>query len=208
MRGIKNDFLRKYYKYSYSTFTMPVLSSCLENKNFTVWGTGDSNNYKVFDNNTSTGYSKYSGGNRPDFTSTIYLGKPTCFTEFTVEQRKDNDDNHSGHYFIIYGSNDGINFIKLIQTGLQASNRYTSIIPNINYYPCYRFYASPNGGYDEDEIDIRDVYFSGVERVINEGTAQDYDFYVDIPKTKIWEINNQYKALKSWEKGQYYGGNV
>lgn len=185
-----------YYKYEYSTFTQPVLTSNTSNLNFVVSGTNGDSNWRVFDNNESTGYSRYSSYGRPDFTSNITLSAPACFTGFTVKQRKDGDDNHSGHYFILYGSNDGTNYTQLVSTGVQGANTYTTSFANTNYYGFYRFYASPLGGYNEDEIDIRDVSFVGENRSVTEGTAEDYDYFIEGGKTYVVKEENVRKYYK------------
>ena len=187
---------REYYKYIYTPFIQPVLTSNTSNLSFVVSGTNGDSNWRVFDNNESTGYSRYSSRGRPDFTSNITLSTPTCFTGFTVKQRKDNDDNHSGHYFILYGSNDGMNYTELISTGVQAANTYTTSFASTNYYNYYKFYASPKGGYDEDEIDIRDVSFVGTERTTETATEEDYDIYKDINQYCVILENECYKAFK------------
>lgn len=170
---------RKYYKYGYTAFTQPVLSSNSGNPNFVVSGTNGDSNYLLYDNNEGTGYSRYWGSNRPDFVSYITLSKPTCFTGFTVKQRKDNDDNHSGHYYILSYSHDGVNYTDLINTGLQGANTYTTTFTNTEYCQFYKFYASPKGGYDEDEIDVRDFSFTGTQKHVEEATEDDYDYYID-----------------------------
>jgi hypothetical protein len=204
------EIIRYYFKYIYTSFSQPVLNSNTGNSEFMVDGTNGNSNYLLFDNNYNTGYHVYSGGGRPDFTSNIHLKKPTCFTGFTALSYKDNDDNHSGHYYIIYGSFDGVNYTQLINTGLQGASTYTVSFTNTNYYNHYRIYASPRGGYDEDEIDIRDFSFSGTQRDVTKGTEENYDYYIDIPRIKLVKEGTDiytYKAVKSYKKGQYYGGN-
>lgn len=177
----KDNTERKYYKYTYSNFVQPVLTSNFSDPSFIVTGTSDTSNWKLYDGSTSTGYKKYSAGGRPAFTSYISLDKPTCFTGFTVEQRKDNEDNKKGHYYILSYSYDGINYTDIINTGLQAANQFTQTFENDVYCKYYKFYASPKGGYDNDEINVKEFSFTGTVRDTVESTASDYDFYIDKP---------------------------
>lgn len=177
----KDNTERKYYKYTYSNFVQPVLTSNFSDPSFIVTGTSDTSNWKLYDGSTSTGYTKYSAGNRPAFTSYISLDKPTCFTGFTVEQRKDNEDNKKGHYYILSYSDDGINYTDIINTGLKSANQFTETFENNVYCRYYKFYASPKGGYDNDEINVKEFSFTGTVRDTIESDESDYDFYIDKP---------------------------
>ena len=181
----KDNTERKYYKYTYSNFVQPVLTSNFSDPSFIVTGTSDTSNWKLYDGSTSTGYKKYSAGNRPAFTSYISLDKPTCFTGFTVEQRKDNEDNKKGHYYILSYSYDGINYTDIINTGLKSANQFTETFENNVYCRYYKFYASPKGGYDNDEINVKEFSFTGTVRDTVESTASDYDFYIDKPLVSL-----------------------
>ena len=194
----KDDTERKYYKYTYSNFVQPVLTSNVSDPSFIVTGTSDTSNWKLYDGSTSTGYTKYSAGSRPAFTSYISLDKPTCFTGFTVEQRKDNDDNRLGHYYILSYSDDGINYTDIINTGLKSANQFTQTFENDVYCRYYKFYASPKGGSNNDEINVKEFSFTGTVRDAVESTESDYDFYIDKPLTSLAYENHGTKTQPNY----------
>lgn len=67
-----------------------------------------------------------------------------------------------------------------------------------NFIPCERLSDNKFGLYDKqnDAFYEGDNWNSDSGYIIEEATAEDYDFYEDV---------DVYKAIKSYEKGQYYG---
>lgn len=101
---------------------------------------------------------------------------------------------------IVFGNNRySCKYVKLFDENLNVIR---------SFIPCEKYLDNTYGWYDT----INDNFYS-VETVTNKGdyikeesTEQDYDFYKDMPIYKIVKENNIYKAPRSWEKGQYYGG--
>lgn len=72
----------------------------------------------------------------------------------------------------------------------QISNGSLGLYDQVNslFYPNQGTGSFISGGYD-----------------LAEGTEFDYDFYKDVLVYKVIKENDIHKALRSWEKGQYYG---
>jgi hypothetical protein len=85
-----------------------------------------------------------------------------------------------------------------------------TINDNTEYHKYYRIY-NPNGynwtssvGTSHPPTSIT-ITATQKDVTIVEGTESDYDFYKDTYTYSLIKQNNTYKAIKSYEKGQYYG---
>ena len=71
-----------------------------------------------------------------------------------------------------------------------------------DYYKYYRLYIT---GWTATTAFMSRVAMIAVVPSVTEGTEEDYDFYVDKFQPCVVENIQVYKAIKSYERGQYYG---
>lgn len=205
---------RKYYKYVIveSVFVRPNLSSngTLGGENFAVtsytfpW-TGKAGAYYMFDGKTSTQCN--STAHRGTGYVIWYNPKPLKVTNVVCGA------GYSGDWFDVTfsGSDDGTNWIDIAY--FDHGVRTDCPVNSPNFYKYWRMYN--NTGFHHDGSGygggISEVYITGIEKVesIVESDETDYDFYKDAISTslikKIENDTDEYFAIKSYEKGQYYG---
>lgn len=112
----------------------------------------------------------------------------------------------NGTQYILSASIDGENWTtaSTINSTTIATDNYSMNIGRRNYST-----ASPwNGSIDLKESYIKvnnELWWKGVTYPVIEGTEQDYDWYEDVYNYDFYRDINTYKAIKSYEKGQYYG---
>lgn len=107
------------------------------------------------------------------------------------------------------GSNDYSTWTTIKNWG-DRSGRGTSHVldcsENTTAYKYFRFYAENGGWESNDSCDVASVEYVGTDTVVQEVTAEDdYDFIVEGGAYYVPVINDTYYAVKSYEKGQYYG---
>ena len=169
---------RKYYKWSYSAFSQPVLSAngVLSGDSFAVYCPSDDSAahpaYHAFDNNSSTIAVKHT----IDFI--IYNNAEINITNISLVNR---DGNSTYQYKggEIYGSNDNINWTSI---GVIASGSLSwDLSSNTGYYKYYKITQTGGGDWQPVQINI-----TATQRVSVESTSSDYDFYIDINTWKAF----------------------
>lgn len=182
---------RTYYKYIYDTFTQPALSSNTSDPDFVVssptWGTG----YLLFDNNYWTGYDVYIAHGRPNVTVVVALGNPCAFTGFRARQQRNGDNTQSGLNYALSASNDNINWTTIYTANYVMSDDVTYNFENKTYYKYYRFYVTCQGGYDQDQVNFRELTFYGTKRHTVESSVSDYDFYTETAQAKVKGVSDE-----------------
>lgn len=100
--------------------------------------------------------------------------------------------------YIVEYSTDGENYLEdlsFTSTGQTSGNYLSTTIGLDSQNNRWNFTGSID--LKESYIKVNDEYWwQGVTYPVIDGTEQDYDFYID---------SNKYLAIKSYEKGQYYG---
>lgn len=199
----------KYYKYSYQTFERPNMT-----KDIAVGGDEfgvesditmlDGNNvFKGFDNDKTTYFHSDSGKTVGYFT--FYNPNPLKVTALTFTQQK-TYLTRSTSGGTVYGSNDNVNWIKITEfTHSEQVLTWTlDLSMNTEYYKYYKVYS--NGTLGDSYYVFADCAITADERIISEGTPDDYDEKieykytylgtVDIPKHNIYDVDNFYGWAK------------
>lgn len=201
---------RKYYKYVYESWTQPTLSAdgVVGGNNFACFSSGTYGNnssyaaWKAFDRN-STASGEYDKWTSPETSDTKYIGfynpQPLKVTKLRIY----NHITYSNYYLVsgtIQGSNDRLSWTDLSEFSNGTNVNYfdVNLNSNNNYYKYYRITNLLGSLGAQHEVWVREIDITATQRSTIESTSSNYDFYKDTYK---------YYALKSWEKGQYYGGN-
>ena len=180
--------VRHYYKYQYSSWTRPNLTSdgTLGGDSFACAG-GNANPYLAFDGNTSTYLQIYTNA---ETTKTLYFYNPNPLkiTSLTFSYYSGTQIQEA----TIYGSNDYSNWDEIISYTNNA-NPNTVTFPNntlpYKYYKLYVIKAAGSAGYLGYILsDINEITFVAQERTAVESTSSDYDFYVDVDEYKAFNI--------------------
>lgn len=180
--------MRKYYKYTYSSWTRPNLST-YTNGTFTVSANKEtqynSNPYKAweaFDNSSSTfwrsgttsGWIMFKNKNPLNVTSLTWGYLYNYPTSGTVEV-----------------SNNGVDFTEIKTWTNNSGADFTINLTNNTEY--YNYYKVNINGVNTDVIHLCELGITATEKVVIEGTASDYDFYEDIDVYKtIVNIDKDY----------------
>jgi len=205
-----------YYKYVYEDWTQPTLTSngtmggdtMAVSLNWSGYNYNYGTAYQIFSPNTgNAGF--YADEWKSSMYVVFYLPKHTRLTSFTFSAIGTGDGADGAAYNTrLYGGN----FIndrreQLYYMGDTWGGTYT--ITSQNYYQYFVLYLENGGGAYEDKVTIAGLSCAGVSRTVTDGTESDYDYKIETGDTyllKRTENNiDKYYALKSWEKGQYYG---
>ncbi len=185
----KVEYVPKFYKYQYQDFVPPKLTDYKDGNNFSVYweGSGGYGDYawKMFDGNPST-FGRGKNSSPPPIV--IYNHYPLKITRLSVQNIS--DLRFGALVFKILGSNDGVNFTEVQTfTGIQQIRNYELVlneVTNKNYYKYYQFYLSNNFG-----ICVQEITITGQERYSVDATAEDYDYFINIPKVKLFNNNEE-----------------
>ena len=212
MKLIKDKDIIEYYKYIDSEFVQPALSS-----NGTMGGTSFAVNgitnggVPNFGRGTAYGacypqtgsFNTYSKGGAPYSAIILYTPNPTLITSFTYSAVW---TWAGGVHTSFFASNDNNNWATLYPSTYLGEGTQTINLTNSTRYKYYKLNVQTTGGGSHDGINISGVRLFGTERTVEKGTENDYDF------TRTTQIINAIKnaenklfAVKSYEKGQYYG---
>lgn len=204
--------VRKYYKYvsMEEDWVRPNLSSngTLGGNSFACGGSyyhpssGNNAIYSLFDGNTGTGCTctAYNGGGYIIF----YNPEPIKVTSI-----KNDHIWYGGDWrdVTISGSNNGSDWTNLgyFNHGLTTA----CDIANPQYFKYYKLYNNSGFGADGSGYGggLTELFITakiGGTKII-ETDETDYDFYKDVYEYSLIKENDTYKAIKSYEKGQYYG---
>lgn len=217
MKGLINKDT-KYYKYIYQDWTQPTLASngIIGGSNMAValeFGSTDSHYgdaYKCFLPNTN-----YAGFYCDEWQSymevRMYFPNPLRITTITFNN-PDTRTNENGAMVgttLFAGDYIGSRQQTYLSIGKIYGTYTNNEVPDNGYYQYYSIYFKNEGTAYNDRVEIRRIQVSGIERITTEGTPSDYDYMIEGGKSFIIKetINgiDVYKALKSYEKGQYYG---
>lgn len=184
---------RKYFKYSYSTFVQPALTSDgrLGGDGFAIEGSdywSGNPPWQAFDQSASytawVPYARYNDTN-PEYVI-MYNLKPLNVTSITVKNGSSNDTAWvSGD---IQYSNDGVTWTNGISwTNSNQTGGVTWTIDlssNTNYYNYYKINISEWKHRSTYARSVEEITLTATERSIVSGTASDYDFYLDLDTYK------------------------
>lgn len=212
MRLINGGDKINYYKYIDSEFVQPVLSAngTMGGNSFAVSAqtNGGAPNYG---RGTAYGacypqtgsYNTYSKGGAPYSAIILYTPNPTLITSFTYKAVWNMAGSVRTSFF---ASNDNTSWDTLYPSTYLAEGTQTINLTNTTRYKYYKLNVQTTGGGNHDGINISGVRIIGTERTVEEGTENDYDFTTTVQTIiAIKNAENKIFAVKSYEKGQYYG---
>ena len=205
----------KYYKYVYTDWSQPTLttdgtfgsSDMAVALNFggntSQYGTA----YKCFTPNTDfAGF--YCNEYQSWMEVQMYFNKPLRIKTITFNT-PDSRTSQSGamtNTVLYAGNSKGSHSIEYLTISEKIYGTYTNNnVPDEGYYQYYTLYFMNEGYSHNDRVDIQQIKLTGTARTAIESSASDYDYKVLTGKTFLVKENDIYKALKSYEKGQYYG---
>ena len=191
---------RKYYKYQYSSWTQPILSSNGEmgSDSFACAGDGSASDiyaaWKVFNGNTTFANNNcYVSNNASNGFIEWYNPVPLKITNLQIMNYSVNEVIKD---YTVQGSNDNINWID-ITTGTNTNKSQQgvwdiNISNNQTAYNYYRIFVT--SAYSND-WQICLITITATTRTIVEGTASDYDFYEDVDVYKAVKIDDDYYGV-------------
>ena len=184
---VVKETTRKYFKYSYQTFTRPNLTSngAIGGDSFAV----DADNiysssypaYYAVDDSTSS-YWLCGNGQKGSFY--FYNPNPLKITQVSSPRQWTNGDIYTAGG-ALFGSNDGISW-----TALGAfidgtyNNGFTINVSDNNYYKYFKISATGS----RTTWGMNELQITAQERISTESTASDYDYYVDAYTHKTFNI--------------------
>lgn len=216
MKAVK-EVERKYYKYVETPFTQPILSSdgVIGGGDFAVfasseWIDRDRYAYKAFAEDTSYAFTD-SWDPYPQ-EAPCYIGwyNPNLLKMESLTIRNSTTDSQY-NYWVRSGelqySNDNINWFteQAFTNTVSGKGAYWTInVDNPVFSRYKRLYITAAGSHNRPII--ANIQFNNaIELLPVESTEADYDYYKDVNTYSVVKQNNIYKAIKSYEKGQYYG---
>lgn len=189
----------KYYKYTYTPFTQPTLTS-----NGTIGGSSFAVNAVYAGYNRGASSSQAYEAFRPN-TGNIWFYCDEWKSSVAIQMYFPQPMNITNFHFKVpwtWGGSGGAENTKLYAGEYQNSRdilvkdigfvseggTYDSVISNNHYYQHYTLYVENQGRPDNDQLDISDIYIQGNLRGVTIGTSNNYDYIV---------IESTFKALKS-----------
>lgn len=197
-----SKIVRKYYKFAYSTFEQPALTSdgkmggssfaVSAQTNGGVPNHGRGTAYGACYPQTGS-YKTYSKGGAPYAAIILYTPKPTLITSVTYSAVW----NRAGNVNVtFYAANNTSNWVTLYPTTSLAEGARTLTLQNSTLYQYYKLNIQTTGGGNHDGINISGVRLIGTERTIENGTADNYDYYVDVQRFSAPKIDGKYYCSK------------
>lgn len=198
---VDEGIVRKYYKYVDVAWTQPSLTSngTIGGDRFAVTAKSERSSYPAYSAINDNGYWVGTGGSTSSSTFyEFYNPEPLKVTQVTWNNAG-NWYNFTGGTF--EGSTDGITWQTL--GNIDSDNGTTSLrvidISQPNYYKYYRWDVTSisRSSYNQtSDGQMSNIKIYATQEAVAEGSSEDYDFYEDV---------QIYKAVKSYERGQYYG---
>ena len=91
---------------------------------------------------------------------------------------------------------DGVNWLDLYSKTPLALGTRTVTLDNNVAFQYYQLNIQTTGGGTNDGVDVSGVRLFGQNRVVENSTADDYDYYVDIGKYSTPKIDGKYYCSK------------
>lgn len=181
---------RKYYKYSYDSWTRPNITSnnTMGFSNFACTASlNPTTAYQCFDGNISTYFNTGSNSSNPQ-NITFYSKNALNITQMTIYQYTAEQYYYSRN-ITIQGSENGEDWVDITtweRTSWVASFTI-DMSSNTNYYNYYRVVVTNRSYYDGNNAYwiLGEIECVGTQRIKNISTEEDYDIYEDVEKEVI-----------------------
>ena len=188
---IVKETIRKYYKYQYSSWTRPNISSngTLGGDSFAVAVVGSSYNgdaYQSFDGSTSTSFRPYAGNGL-----IFYNPIPLNITNLACNVAYSNEGISVG---TLYASNNGTSWTT-ISTSIGGGQTWSNNITMTGYYKYFKLMSDTVLG---GRGSVAELLITATQRTITTGTSSDYDYYEDVG---VYKIVNE--IIRKYYKYQY-----
>lgn len=189
------ETVRKYYKFVYSTFEQPALTSDgkMGGSSWAVSCSGGNRgtSYTAFYPQTGS-YGAYAKGGQPQVWLNMYTPKPTIITSFQYTATW-----QSGNVYVaLKASLDGVNWLNLYSKTPLALGTQAVTLDNNVAFQYYQLNIQTTGGGTNDGVDVSGVRLFGQNRVVENSTVDNYDYYVDVQKFSAPKIDGKYYCSK------------
>ena len=191
---VKQENVRKYYKYQDTAWTRPNLTAngILGADAFAVKTNGyvsGYQTYKAVDGNNSTGWEC---SNYANDAYIFYNPIPLKLTSIKMRNWTGSGRKDSTKGGKVYGANDGNTWIELVTyTNSDYSSGaewYISMTSVSSAYTYYKITCTDGTSDSGNYWNIAEMTPIGVEREIIDGTSSDYDFYKDVTVYSAFDI--------------------
>lgn len=207
-----------YYKYVYETFTQPTMvwngrvadpTQMAVGVSFsgTNWTRNGGTPYRAFwPNGETMGFycDEYYGY----MEVYIYVPKPLRLSGMFIQSIYEHDSCGGVYNPRMWGGNTwGAQTEALFYySGLIIGEGSSATLPSntSNYYQYFRLYMGNGGRSYNDRMIVKNLRLYGTTRELTFGTPDNYDYYKDTFTSKIIYNDNTYKAINSYEQGQYF----
>ena len=205
MYCIETGEQRLYWKRVSTRWIQPLLTSNDGSTTLKVWGTHNRNSGQSWRSfATEKGYTSgyYTGNYGNEYSTTMYLYMktdiPILVTGFSLYSPTINSNSDWGSISStrFYGSNDGETWVLLKETGhFDQDQQVTFTFDNSTYYNYYQYQMTTYGSGHRDQSNVSSFRLIGTYETLSPGTADDYDFYEDVPRLKgiSKEVRKYYK---------------
>ena len=181
--------IRKYYKYEYQDWVQPVLTAngTMGGREFAVSALNTdsrTNPYFVFDNNLSDNYNAGWLSKASNNYLQWYNPNPINITQLNILYQTTSASS-VGYItnWIIRASNDGDNFIDIIEG---TTGNYGNTVISISHEGYYKYWRIYPISWSSEWYAIINMNITAQEQITTDGTSENYDFYKD--STKYYTI--------------------
>lgn len=207
--NVEKRITRKYYKYEYSDWIQPVLTSngYKGGREFAVSALNTDSRtkpYFVFDNNLSDNYNAGWLSKASNNYLQWYNPNPINITQLNILYQTTSASS-VGYItnWIIRASNDGDNFIDIIEG---TTGNYGNTVISISHEGYYKYWRIYPISWSSEWYAIINMNITAQKQLIVEATEEDYDFYKDeveyytsIEDKEKYYVQDEYKRLRLYD---------
>lgn len=207
--NVEKRITRKYYKYEYSDWIQPILTSngYKGGREFAVSALNTDSRtkpYFVFDNNLSDNYNAGWLSKASNNYLQWYNPNPINITQLNILYQTTSASS-VGYItnWIIRASNDGDNFIDIIEG---TTGNYGNTVISISHERYYKYWRIYPISWSSEWYAIINMNITAQEQLIVKATEEDYDFYKDeleyytpIEDKEKYYVQDEYKRLRLYD---------
>lgn len=204
-RVYSNGTYRTYYRYSTRTWSQPYLTSdgvwggssfAVMRSQYPTLGTYRGEAWKSFSATSSDYSGLYSNEVVRHYQLFIWNPNPLLLTSVSFYPVKANSNNSSGGF--CSGSIQVFNYdtgqwVELVNLGSRSQNTtHTVSFSNTIKSRQYLFQCGTSSSPNKDEVDVKQIRFTGTEYVPYVSTSSNYDYYVDENRRSCYKSGTTY----------------